>query len=116
MHVTVVSSLDVFCRQQACAALAIALEGIGPRVWLENTGPWPAIKQSVPGPSVVKDPATDGQADFGDRGTVLAMTGEDVDATEIAGLLAACQVTDAEIASGAVWLDPFHLNQPSEHP
>lgn len=94
----------------------IALQGIGPRVWLENTGPWPADKRPLPGLSAVKDPAMDWYGDSGDPGTVLAITGEDVDAAEIAGLLAACQVTDAEMASGAVWPDPFHLNQPSEHP
>lgn len=94
----------------------IALQGIGPRVWLENTGPWPAATEPVPGLAAVRDPAADWHTDFGDRGTVLAITGEDVDAAEIAGLLAACQMTDAEMAAGAVWPDPFHLKQPSENP
>jgi len=94
----------------------IALQGIGPRVWLENTGPWQAEREALPAASPVIDPDTflDWHAIFGDRGTVLAITGQDVDATEIAGLLTACQLTDAEMTSNAVLPDPFHLNQPHE--
>lgn len=94
----------------------IALQGIGPRVWLENTGPWTADESPLPALSAVEGPAVDWHADSGDRGTVLAMTGEDVDADEIAGMLAACQVTDEEIASGSLLPDPFHLNQTQENP
>ena len=94
----------------------IALQGIGPRVWLENTGPWQADRKAPPAASPVIDPdaVLDWHALFGDRGTVLAITGQDVDATEIAGLLTACQLTDVEMTSNAVLPDPFHLNQPHE--
>ncbi len=96
----------------------IALQGIGPRVWLENTGPWQADRTGLPVPSAVNDPDTvlDWHAKFGDRGTVLAITGEGVDATEIAGMLTACQLTDAEMTSDTVLPDTLHLNQPHETP
>ncbi|MFC9353147.1 GTP-binding protein [Arthrobacter sp. NPDC057013] len=72
----------------------IAIHGIGPRIWLENTGPW--LPELRPGP--------------GDRGTELAATGEDLDADEIAQLLASCELTDAEMAAGLELLDdPFGL-------
>lgn len=90
----------------------IALQGIGPRVWLENTGPWQADRKSLPATSQGSD---HWHAEFGNRGTLLAVTGEDVDAAEIAGLLAACELTEAEMASDvASFHDPFELNQSSE--
>jgi G3E family GTPase len=96
----------------------ITLQGIGPRVWLENTGPWQAGRKSLPATAPAGDPnSVDWHPEFGDRGTVLAVTGEDVDAAEIAGLLAACELTEAEMASGAAsFHDPFDLNQSSETP
>ena len=46
----------------------------------------------------------------GDRGTILAVTGEDLDAAEIARLLEDCELTDAEMAGGFDGLaDPFGL-------
>lgn len=97
----------------------IAVQGIGPRVWLENTGPWQAGRKPLPfissaaGPDVVLD----WHPEFGDRGTVLAVTGDDVDASEIAALLSACELTEAEMTSGAgSFPDSFGLDQPTETP
>ncbi|MDV8147037.1 GTP-binding protein [Arthrobacter sp. B10-11] len=95
----------------------IAIQGVGPRVWLENTGPWQADGASRPFMSAEAgpDPVLDWHPEFGDRGTVLAVTGDDVDAAEIAALLTACELSDAEMASAAAsFPDPFSLNQPSE--
>ena len=90
----------------------IAVQGIGPRVWLENTGPW--LPGHTPHPPADRtngaDARPDGHPDAGDRGTVLAVTGEDIDAAEIARLLADCELTDAEMAAGFAGLDdPFGL-------
>lgn len=97
----------------------IAIQGIGPRVWLENTGPWQADRKSLPFMSTVTGPDSvlDWHPDFGDRGTVLAITGDDVDPAEIAALLAACELSDAEMTSGAAsFPDPFALDQHTETP
>lgn len=95
----------------------IAIQGIGPRVWLENTGPWQATRKSLPfnfaaaGPDAVLD----WHPDFGDRGTVLAVTGDDIDPAEIAALLTACELSEAEMTSGAAsFPDPFALTLPTE--
>ena len=90
----------------------IAVQGIGPRVWLENTGPW--LPGQTPHPPADRtndaDARLDGHPDAGDRGTILAVTGEDIDAAEIARLLADCELTDAEMAAGFAGLDdPFGL-------
>ena len=90
----------------------IAVQGIGPRVWLENTGPWlPGQAPHSPSDRTNDaDARLDCHADVGDRGTVLAVTGEDLDAAEIARLLADCELTDAEMAAGFAGLaDPFGL-------
>lgn len=98
----------------------IALQGIGPRIWLENTGPWLADGSPHPphAPGACPDAALDWHPDFGDRGTVVAVTGDDLDPAEIAVLLAACELTEAEMASGTGGLeDPFGLNNTHEtHP
>lgn len=97
----------------------IAIQGIGPRVWLENTGPWQADRKHLPVVSPWSDPDTvlDRHPDFGDRGTVLAVTGDDVDAAEIAALLGACELTEVEMVSGAhSFPDPFNLNEATETP
>lgn len=95
----------------------IAVQGIGPKVWLENTGPWQADRE----PFLAAFPAEDREAkfdwhpEFGDRGTVLAVTGDDVDATEFAALLTACELTEAEMASSPGTItDPFDLNGTTE--
>jgi G3E family GTPase len=94
----------------------IAVQGIGPRVWLENTGPWQAGRQPLPSASPTDpDGPLDWHPEFGDRGTVLAITGDDVDAGEIAALLQACELTEGEMASNAASFDdPFDLNHPTE--
>lgn len=94
----------------------IAVQGIGPRVWLENTGPWQAERASLPFLSQVAGPAgAEWHPEYGDRGTVLAFTGDDIDAAEIAELLSACELSPAEMASAAdSFLDPFGLNQTTE--
>jgi large subunit ribosomal protein L36 len=45
------------------------------------------------------DDVLDWHREIGDRGTVLAVTGDEVDATEIAALLTGCELTEAEMAS-----------------
>lgn len=90
----------------------IAVQGIGPRVWLENTGPWLSGQTPYPPADRTDDAGArrDGHPNAGDRGTILAVTGEDIDAAEIARLLADCALTDAEMAAGFASLDdPFGL-------
>jgi len=81
----------------------IAIQGIGPRVWLENTGTWP------------EEPAAAGQAGCapGPAATVLAATGEGLDPAEFERLLRDCELTDDELAAGAVLSDPFGLRPAS---
>lgn len=97
----------------------IALQGIGPRVWLENTGPWQAERTSLAGISRLDSPdaALDWHPEFGDRGTVVALTGDEVDAADIAALLKSCELTEDEMAPGGTpFPDPFGLNQSTETP
>lgn len=94
----------------------ITIQGIGPRVWLENTGPWQADRKPLltlpPGGA---DAVLDWHLAYGDPGTVLALTGDDVDAAEIAVLLNECELTDAEMSSAAASCDdPFALNHETE--
>ena len=94
----------------------IAVQGIGPRVWLENTGPWQAERPSLP---FISQMAGQGMGDwhpeYGDRGTVLAFTGDDIDAAEIAELLSACELSEAEMAAASdSFPDPFDLNETTE--
>lgn len=94
-------------------ACRISIQGIGPRVWLENTGPWQAGRNSLPGVPAVEshDAALEWHPEFGDRGTVLAVTGDALDAAEIRALLKACELTETEMASGTTsFPDPFGLN------
>ena len=88
----------------------IAIQGIGPRVWLENTGPWLADQTAQPPASRAtdRDPSPDWHPGHGDRGTVIAATGEHLDPAEFARLLEDCQLTDAEMdARSADLPDPF---------
>ncbi|EMY35118.1 GTPase, G3E family protein [Arthrobacter crystallopoietes BAB-32] len=90
----------------------IALRGYGPRVILEDTGPWVA---DAPNPARAADPGSDAALDWhaehGDRGTVLAVTGDSVDEAVAAGLLAGCELTAADLAAGVGHLpDPFGLS------
>lgn len=90
----------------------IVIQGIGPRIWLENTGPWLAGQRPVPASNrATKDGMElDRLYDSFCRGTVLAVTGENIDAAEITRLLAECELTDAELANGLTGLhDPFDL-------
>lgn len=97
----------------SAAGTRIAVQGVGPRIWLESAGGWHAD---------VDDPARhfpDGTGvgmphslypRGGDPATVLALTGrvEDVDPVEIGTLLDGCQLTPAEMeAEPATWTDPF---------
>ncbi|GAA3282684.1 hypothetical protein AAU01_06040 [Paenarthrobacter aurescens] len=98
----------------------IAVQGIGPRVWLESTGKWLADSaESAPvfarpgkaGTDV--DSLLDWHPNHGDRGTVLAITRrkEDVDPKEIRHLLDGCQLTEAEMKQDfGVWDDPLELS------
>jgi G3E family GTPase len=95
----------------------IAVQGIGPRVWLENMGPWQAEREPLGAafPAEHPDAVLDWHPVFGDRRTVLAITGDDVDTAEIAALLTACELTDAEMASSPGTIqDPFDLNRTTQ--
>ncbi len=98
----------------------IAVQGIGPRVWLESTGKWLAdsaesgtgsARPGTAGADV--DSFLDWHPSHGDRGTVLAITGrsEDIDPQEISDLLEGCQLTEAEMEQDfGVWDDPLELS------
>ncbi|MCU1516025.1 MAG: GTPase [Pseudarthrobacter sp.] len=91
----------------------IAVQGIGPLVWLENTGPWLADRDAgaTPDPLDAVDARLDWHPEHGDRCSVIAATGEGLDAAEIVGLLAGCELTDAEMDAGfAALADPFQLD------
>lgn len=98
----------------------IAVQGIGPRVWLESTGKWLAdTVESAPGLARPEeagadvDSLLDWHPSHGDRGTVLAITGrsEDIDPQEISDLLDGCQLTEAEMEQDfGVWDDPLELS------
>ncbi len=91
----------------------ILLRGAGPRIWLENVGPWPAYLGAPSGVSAAKDTnaSVRAVADAGHPSTVISATGEDLDAVEITRLLTDCQLTDAEMKSGLTALaDPFGLH------
>jgi G3E family GTPase len=100
----------------AAPGCRIAVQGIGPRVWLENTGPWLADQGATPADrGTDPDARLDWHPEFGDRGTVLAATGGDIDPEEIARLLTGCELTDAEMEAGFAGLnDPFGLAGPDE--
>jgi G3E family GTPase len=100
----------------AAPGCRIAVQGIGPRIWLENTGPWLADQGATSADRTTDpDARLDWHPEFGDRGTVLAATGEDIDPEEIARLLTSCELTDAEMEAGFVGLnDPFGLTGPDE--
>lgn len=98
----------------SAANIRITVQGIGPRVWLESTGPWSVEAAAQAKPHTGVDMVLDGHAHHGDRGTVLALTGrsEDVNAQEIRQLLDGCQLTEAEMeAQPAAWDDPFELSK-----
>jgi hypothetical protein len=94
-------------------AQRIGVMGIGPRVWLESTGRWLADQgghADAAGADV--DTVLCWHPRFGDRGTVLAVTGrnQDIDGGEIRALLDACQLTDDEMARDFDTLeDPWEL-------
>jgi G3E family GTPase len=94
----------------------IAVQGIGPRVWLENTGPWQASRKSLPFVSRMPGAGLeDWHPEYGDRGTIVAFTGDELDAAEIAELLSGCELTEAEMASSEdSFPDPFGLKQTTE--
>ncbi len=65
---------------------------------------------AAPDPLNHVDAHLDWHPEHGDRGSVLAATGEGMDPAEIARLLSACELTDAEMEAGFAGLtDPFKL-------
>lgn len=94
----------------------IAVQGIGPRVWLENIGSWHADRKPLlAAPPAGPDAVLDWHPEYGDRGTVLAVTGDDLDAAEIAALLKDCELTEAEMSTAAEsFEDPFELSHATE--
>ncbi|GEO96913.1 hypothetical protein [Kocuria turfanensis] len=90
MRLVMVSSLDALSRRRACASLAEALHRA-------------AATEAAGADVVPAGPAT-----------VLAATGADLDAAELTGLLAACQLTEEELRSGITGLsDPFGISSPN---
>lgn len=91
----------------------ISIRGVGPRVWLESTGTWAADRELHPASHHLgsADAMLDWDAAVGDRGTVLAITGDGVSESEAAELLAGCELTSSEMQAGAASLhDPFELS------
>ena len=84
----------------------IAIQGIGPRVWLENVGRW---TDGRPGREHT-DSAPPAAA------TVISAVGEDLDPGEFERLLQDCELTDAELASGGTLHDPFGLRPAGSPP
>ncbi|WP_028265046.1 GTP-binding protein [Arthrobacter sp. MA-N2] len=100
----------------SAAKVRIAVQGIGPRVWLESTGEWLADSGARHGDA---ETALDWHPSFGDRGTVLAVTGrgDDVDASEIRALLDGCALSEAEMQLDFAGLDdPFGLESTITNP
>lgn len=95
----------------------VAIQGIGPRLWMESTGPWFADRRPAEGIGSFSgvddaadqdvDSALDWHPDFGDRGTVLALTGpgSELEPDQIALLLDGCQLTDEELTLDAAQLE-----------
>lgn len=88
----------------SAACKRIAVQGIGPRVWLENAGEWLADRGVDPAGRTASrlsdvDALLDWHPLFGDRGTVIAVTGrcDDVDAGQIRQLLDGCQLSEVEM-------------------
>ncbi len=91
----------------------IAIQGIGPRVWIESTGPWLAEREpgSRGNPLDNVEATLDWHPVHGDRGTVVAVTGENLHAADLSGLLAACELSADAMDAGFSHLhDPFELN------
>lgn len=91
----------------------IAIQGIGPRVWIESTGPWLADQEpgSRGNPLENVEATLDWHPVHGDRGTVVAVTGENLHTTDLTGLLAACELSPDEMNAGFSHLhDPFELS------
>lgn len=82
----------------------IAIQGIGPRVWLENLGSWTGVQpgKAAPEPGQPMNAAT-----------VISAIGEDLDPVEFEHLLRGCELTDAELAAGGDLPDPFGLTPAS---
>ena len=88
----------------------IAIQGVGPRVWLENTGSWPE-KPARQDAGKRKRRARSSLAAA--AATVITATGEDLDPKEFERLLRGCELTDQELASGEGLHDPFGLKPAS---
>lgn len=77
----------------------IAIQGVGPRIWLENVGSWSQARlgeQAIGASSLT-------------AATVISAVGEDLDPTEFERLLRDCELTDEEMAAGGHLPDPFGL-------
>jgi hypothetical protein len=93
----------------------IAVQGVGPRVWLERAGHWLADQGEQAAGSLGRfdvDAMLGWHPRFGDRGTVLAVTGRggDVNEAEIRELLDGCALSEEEMLRDFRELDdPFEL-------
>lgn len=90
----------------------LAWWGVGPEAGFEDGGAW-LEGARPPGSDVPTEQALQWWPGRGDRGTTLAFTGADLDAAELAFLLAECVLDEREqeaLDSGALSLpDPFGL-------
>ncbi|WP_144627771.1 GTP-binding protein [Arthrobacter woluwensis] len=85
---------------------SVALQGVGPRVWME------LAERPVPGARPEAFATRWGGGPLTAEAAVVAVTGraEDVDPAEVARLLDSCQLSDAELAlNPARFPDPFGL-------
>lgn len=85
---------------------SVALQGVGPRVWME------LAERPVPGARPEPFPTRWGGGPLTAEAAVVAVTGraEDIDPAEVARLLESCQLSDAELAlNPARFPDPFGL-------
>lgn len=81
----------------------IAIQGVGPRIWLENVGSWSEARPGEQSMGAV--PLT--------AATVISAVGEDLDPAEFERLLRDCELTDEELAAGGHLPDPFGLEPAS---
>ncbi|ASO20596.1 G3E family GTPase [Actinoalloteichus hoggarensis] len=87
--------------------------GVGPQVGLEDGGLWTADRPAATPDDLFVNSSLEWDREYGDRGTVLAFTGEEISRYEIQELLDECVLTDRELTIGPVawqrWEDPLAL-------
>ncbi|MFC7619407.1 GTP-binding protein [Microlunatus sp. GCM10028923] len=93
--------------------------GIGPKIGFSDCGPWLADRADRPGQSLDTEGMLNWHSRYGDRGTWLAFTGEEVDPADLEAGLARCALTDQEYALGprgwSRYPDPLRLRESFGH-